>query len=270
MSDTAIGAASRPTHHTEQGAGFPLILIHGVGMDLSMWDAHAGPLADRYRVIRYDMLGHGRSPRPPGPYSLQQFVDQLRALMDDLGIPRAHILGFSMGGLVAQAFAQQYPERTASLILANAVAERSEREREAVLDRVRAVERSGHTATIDAAIERWFTRGYAVAHPETLEAVRRTLEANDPDGYLAAYRVFATADQEVSPRLEEIERPTLAITGEHDVGSTPEMARLMGARIPDAEVVVVPGMRHMLPVEAPDVFTAEILRFLAAHAREEA
>lgn len=264
----AIGAESVATYHVEQGAGFPLILIHGVGMDLTMWDQHAGILADRYRVIRYDMVGHGRSGRPPGPYTLQRFVDQLLELMDRLSLPRAHIVGFSMGGLVAQAFAAQHPERVAALVLANTVAGRSQEQRAAVLDRVATVEADGHRATIDGALARWFTPQLAAQNPELVESVRRTLQNNDPASYLAAYRVFATADQEATPLLPRIESPTLIITAEEDTGSTPEMAASMHAQIPRSELVIVPGLKHLLPLEAPERFLDPILRFLAAQSTE--
>lgn len=256
--------SSPVTYHEAAGAGAPLVLIHGVGLDLSMWDATAGVLSARYRVVRYDMLGHGRSLRPPGPYSLAMFAGQLRDLADALSLARLHIVGFSMGGMVAQAFAIAHPERVASLVVVSAVAARSYEQRRAVLGRAKLVEEGGMPAAIEAALQRWFTPDFARAHPQVVDHLRHVLESNDPAAYLAAYRVFATADEPLTAVLNRISCPALIITGEHDPGSTPAMAAFMGARIAGARTLIVPGVRHMLPIEAASIFTSAVLEFVAA------
>lgn len=254
--------AALTTHVEQTGSGEPLILIHGVGLDLTTWDRQVAALATRYLVVRYDMLGHGRSTRPPGPYTLEMFVEQLRGLLASLSIARAHIAGFSMGGLVAQGFAAAYPDRVASLALVSTVAGRSREQRQGVLGRLREVEQRGLTAAVEAARQRWFSPDFVRAHPETVNALSRRLGANDPAAYLAAYRLFATADEQLFDCLPAISCPTLIITGELDAGSTPQMAALMQARIPHARAEVLPGIRHLLPIEAADVFNATLLSFL--------
>lgn len=240
------------THFTESGNGAPVILIHGVGLDGTIWDQQAEVLSKNYRVICYDMIGHGQSACPPGPYTLAQFVKQLDDLFVDLNLQKAHVVGFSMGGLVAQGFAAQYPDKVATLTIISSVAKRNEEQRKGVLNRVKEVEEHGHRATIEAAIQRWFSPAYMSLHAEVIEHIRRRLETNHPDAYLAAYRVFATSDEELYDQLPHIVCPTQIITGELDRGSTPEMARLMAERIPQAEVIVFPKIRHMLPIEAAE------------------
>jgi proline-specific peptidase len=248
--------------YKETGEGFPLILIHGVGLDHAMWEFQVESLSLHYRVIAYDMIGHGESAKPFGTYTLSQFVDQLDKLMKHLEIPSAHIIGFSMGGLVAQAYAAHHPHKVASLIIVSSVAKRTEEQRNAVLSRVVEVEMMGHTSTIDAAIQRWFDARFINLYPQIVQRIRQTLENNDSSAYLAAYKVFATADQEIYALLHQIQCPALIITGELDKGSTPEMAKLMAECIPNSKVVIIPNVRHMLPVESAVFFNPEVLEFL--------
>ncbi|WP_257346745.1 alpha/beta fold hydrolase [Pseudalkalibacillus decolorationis] len=235
--------------YEEKGNGEPLILIHGVGLDHTMWEKYVEMLSTQFRVIVYDTLGHGGSEHPPGPYTLSQFVEQLTALMDYLHINKSHIVGFSMGGMVAQAFELTYTDRVSTLTIMNAVANRTEEQRNAVLARVEEVKKIGPIATIEPAIQRWFSHHFIVNHDEIINNIRTRLKTNNPPSYLAAYSLFATADKELWPKLHNILSPTLIITGEHDRGSNPEMAKQMNEKIRCSEVVIVPNMKHMLPVE---------------------
>lgn len=260
-----VGEANRLTYYTETGAGYPLVLIHGVGLDHTMWVRQVDELSQYYRVICYDMQGHGRSACPAGPYTLEQFADQLLFLLDSLNIGRAHILGFSMGGLVAEAFALKAPHKLATLIIANSVAKRTNEQRKGVLSRVEEVREKGHTATIDAALERWFTPAFREAEPHVIQAVRRRLEQNDPAAYLAAYTLFATADAELFDQLSGIACPTLCVTGENDVGSTPQMAKMISNQIKGSSVEILLGGKHMMPLERAAEFNRIILSFLKKH-----
>jgi len=133
MAGTALGdGMAAATHFRISGQGQPLVLVHGVGLDLSIWGEMASLLEPGYRVIRYDMLGHGRSLKPPGPYRLDDFVRQLAALADHLGLDRFDLAGFSMGGMVALAFAARYPQRLRRLALLHVVYDRSPAQRAAV------------------------------------------------------------------------------------------------------------------------------------------
>ncbi|MSP87982.1 MAG: alpha/beta fold hydrolase [Alphaproteobacteria bacterium] len=221
-------------------------------------------MARHWTVVRYDMLGHGGSTNPPGQRSLRDFVEQIIRLLDYLGFPRAAIVGFSMGGMIAQAVAVNHPDRVERLGILNAVYARTPEQRAAVLERLRQVEVSGPAANVDIALKRWFTPAFAAAHPATIEAVRRQVVTNDHLGYLNAYRVFATADADLIEPLRTIRCPTLVATGELDPNSTPDMAHRMAATIPGAHAVILPGLPHMVPIEGAAAVNNLLHEFMAS------
>jgi pimeloyl-ACP methyl ester carboxylesterase len=242
------------THYRRSGAGEPVVLIHGVGADLEMWEPVAARLARDHDVLRYDMQGHGGSAKPPGPYRLDDYVEQLRALADGLGLARFVLAGFSMGGLVAQAFALAAPARVERLVLLNTVFDRSPQERAAVEARVReVVNGGGHAAGIAAALERWFTPAFRARQPAVIEAIRRRMETNDLPSYAAAYGLFAVADRLLAPRVGDICVPTAVVTGAEDQRSTAAMATALVARLPQGRCLIIPEQRHMTPLEVPEL-----------------
>lgn len=246
-----------------EGHGRPLVLIHGVGMDLTMWQGLVAQLVGRFRVIRYDMIGHGCSPKPAGPYSLKDYVAQLTRVVNTLELGCFDLLGFSMGGLVAQAFAAAGDDRLNHLILLNTVYRRSEEERVSIARRVAEVETGGFPASVEVAIERWFTPDFRRGNPDIVEGVRRHMLGNNLAAYAAAYQVFATADAELVDAVAEIGTPTLVITGSDDQRSTVAMAEALAARLPRAQTSIIAGQRHLTPIECPDVLAARILEFVA-------
>ncbi len=235
------------TWFASEGEGEAVILIHGVGLDHNMWDQQVVGLRDRFQVVTYDMLGHGQSAHPPEERQLGDFVRQLHQLMMNLNLKRATIVGFSMGGLVAREFAARHPEMISKLVLMNTVFRRSPEQQAAVLARYQAAQSGALEEGIDAAIERWFLPEYADANPDVIGQVRDRLRRNDLHGYLKAYKVFATATD--PEETLAIDCPALVMTGELDTGSSPEMARALADAINGAEVEVLPGLRHMAPVE---------------------
>jgi (E)-2-((N-methylformamido)methylene)succinate hydrolase len=245
------------------GTGAPLVLIHGVGLDLEIWEPLVPPLQPRRRLIRYDMRGHGASAKPPGPYRLDDFVAQLERLTTALELDRFDLAGFSMGGMVAEAFTARFPERVRRLALLHTVHDRNAAERAAVAARLAQTEAGDLEGAIEAAIARWLNAPYRKSHPETVAAIERRMRNNDRAAYLASYRVFATADAEVFPLLDRIRCPTLVLTGEYDTGSTPLMAKLLTAHLSDATLAILPGLRHLALTEAPQVVAPVLDRFFA-------
>lgn len=252
------------THFRITGNGPPLILIHGAGLDLTMWAGYVAAFEADFTVIRYDMLGHGLSAKPPGRRRLGDFVAQLRRLHDYFGVGPAAVVGFSMGGLIARGYVASHPAMVERLVLVNTVFGRSPAQRAAIQSRATLVEREGPAATIDAALARWFSPGFLAGHPELEAALRERLAGNDRHGYLEAYRMYANADGELSGDLEAIACPTLVLTGANDAGSTPAMAEAMAARVQDGRCLVFPGQRHMGLVEDPEPAIAALREFLSA------
>ena len=232
-----------------------IVAIHGVGLDASMWSLVAVDLAPSYEFVTYDLLGHGA--RRDVIADLPAFVAQLS---DVIGDRRVALVGFSLGALIAQAFASEHGALVERLVLVNSVYRRSPDERAAVLARVRSVRDGGYGANVEEAMRRWFSAEFHTAHPDRVDAVRAVLDANDPVSYAAAYEVFATADAAVD--VSRLPMPVLAATGELDPRSTPAMALAIAEAAPFGEVVIWSGVRHMSPIEAPCVVAASISAFL--------
>lgn len=251
------------TSYLATGQGQPVVLIHGVGLNKEMWGGQVVGLATQYRVIAYDMLGHGDSPRPEPGTDLLGYADQLRELLDHLGLTQVTVIGFSMGGLVARAFALHYPQYLQGLVVLNSVFNRTPEQRAGVIARTAQAAQHGPDANAEAALSRWFSREYQAANPAQIAAIRQTLASNDPQGYLTTYELFATQDMYRSDDLGNIRVPTLIATGELDPGSTPEMAEQLAQRIPGARAAVLAEQRHMMPVESPRLVNQLLLDFLA-------
>jgi pimeloyl-ACP methyl ester carboxylesterase len=197
--------------------------------------------------------------KPAGPYNIGDFVADHVRLMSELGIARANIVGFSLGGLIAQATALRHPDMVEKLVILSAVAGRTESQRAAVLDRLRAVE-AGGPAFVAGGGSRWYTDGFRAKHPDIVRAHLERFVKNDPAAYAAAFRVLATTD--LIDELHRITAPTLIMTGALDVGSPPEMAEAMNKRITGSQLVVVEGVKHAIFEEAADIVATTIRDFL--------
>ncbi len=250
------------TAYTVEGDGPPVVLIHGMGLTRDMWDWQLPPLRERFTVIRYDLLGHGESVARPGRYEMDDFVGQLRELLDHLGVTRAAIAGFSLGGLIVRAFALAHPDRCTAIAILNSAHDRTDDERAAMRKRLAIAYEQGPAPTIDVALARWFTDGFAAANPGVLDRVRRWMEANDPKVYPEIYRVLAESDAGLATSISDIRCPALVLACEEDHGNSVDMARRMAALMPNAEIAVVPKLKHMALAEDPAAISAPLVSFL--------
>lgn len=218
-----------------------------------MWK-HTLPYLDGFDVVTPDLLGHGnRQPAEPGTSLADLGTDVARQLPGPV-----HLVGFSLGALVSQWMATNMPEMALSLTLVSSVANRSPQQRTAVEQRL-ALAETDHPLSVEQALDRWFPAEFRTRNPGIVAEVRKQLLSNDHDSYLSCYRVFINGDAEVADDLPLIRVPTLVITGEHDSGSTPEMAQWLSETIPTADPpIIVPGAHHLLPVEHPDEAAAAV------------
>jgi pimeloyl-ACP methyl ester carboxylesterase len=244
-----------------EGEGRDVVLVHGVGANKESWEDFVRHLGPGFRTLRFDLRGHGESAKTPGPYSLEMFVDDIAGLMDHVGFARPHLVGFSLGGLIAQAFGVMRGDRIDRLVILSAIAGRTEQEWANVHKRLATLETEGADAHFEAALERWFTPAFRAANPAVIEARRQEILKNDRKTYAAAYRVFALGD--LADKLHTIRNKTLVITGELDPGSNPRMSRLMHERIKGSDLIIMPVLRHSVLVEAPDVVAGHLRPFLA-------
>ncbi len=251
-------------HFKVWGNGPPLVLIHGVGSTLENWNPIAEILGAAFECICYDLRGHGRSPRPPTPYSLDMLVADLEALRRDLNLESMHIAGHSLGGMIGPAYALKYPDRVLSLGLLSTAAGRTAQEKAAVLRLVEQLEKSGAEPLIDTLIDRWFTPGFASARPDVVEARKKQVLANDSAVFASVFRIYATTEMEHF--LHHIEAPALVMTGENDTGCNPRINRFIGGRMPNSELRILPELRHSILLEAPEAVAANLSSFLSNHA----
>jgi pimeloyl-ACP methyl ester carboxylesterase len=224
-----------------------------------MWDAVRALLPADVDVVTPDLPGHGGRQAVSADVTLTDLADDVAAQLR----PGAHVVGFSLGALVAQHLARFRPELVSTVTSVSSVCRRTDGERAAVLERLRVAE-TDPAASTAASLARWFD-GTAV--PD--EQVRRTeavLRANDPASFVACYRIFATADAELAPELSRIDVPALAVTGADDLGSTPAMTQRLAEAIPGCRAVVIPDARHMLPIQRP----GELVDCLSAFLKESA
>jgi 3-oxoadipate enol-lactonase len=247
-----------------EGAGPAVVLIHGVGADGASWDDIAPALTPRFTVIRLDLRGHGRSGHIEGALALGDFAQDVVDVLDAAGVAQAHVVGFSLGGMIAQALALDHAARVDRLVLLSAVAGRTEQERARVRERLEILRTQGIGAITGAAQDRWFTAGFIERHPDLVRQRMEQLQGNHAPSYAAAYTVFSTSD--LGERLHDIRKATLVATGEHDVGSNTRMARFMQEQIPGAALQILPGLKHSVLVEAPETIGAMVLAFLGAPA----
>ena len=247
------------------GAGPTVILVHGVLVDHRMWTRQVDALSARCRVCCMDMLGHGAAPDPPGERVLDDFVGQVHEVVlecSDQGPPV--LAGYSMGGLVAQAYAVQHHASLSGLVLMSTVYDRSPEQSATVRERYEGNLSRGVDNAVDSGARRWFTDHDRKTHGREIAEILGWMRDGDFQAKCKAHRVFATSDPQLTGRLGAISCPTLVMTGENDTGSTPEMARKMAAAIPNAELRILAGQHHMMPVLDADRVNAMLLDFLSA------
>jgi 3-oxoadipate enol-lactonase len=248
--------------YERSGSGADLVLIHSLGAQLALWDDVVPTFAASYRVLRYDVRGHGRSGGTPGAITIDVMRDDLRALLERLGIGRTHLVGLSMGGMIAQAFAAAHPERVDGLVLADTAAEFDAPIRAAWRERAATARRAGMAPLVEPTVERWFPEGFRRTAPQTCERVRAYVRAMDPEGYAAAGEALARL--QLTERLGHIRARTLVAVGELDDAIPQRFSEQLAASIRGARFLRWPGVGHAPPLQIPAAFARDVLAFLGA------
>lgn len=246
---------------TGLGDGPVLMLANAIGSNLHMWDKALPSFEKSYRVLRYDMRGHGESSVPPPPYSIEQLGSDLLFLLDSLSIERSNVCGLSLGGLVAMWIGIHAPERLSKVVLANTAARIGTRE--SWEERIKTVHASGMEAVALASPARWFTRLYREQNSDEMDRARAMIAATDAAGYAGCCAVLR--DTDLTREINEIQAPCLVIAGAHDPSTPPTAGRAIQAALPDAKYVELDAS-HLSAWERAEDFAGAVLAFLG-HSR---
>jgi 3-oxoadipate enol-lactonase len=245
-------------YRTDGDAGAPpLLLSNSLGTSLEMWEPQIDALEARFHVIRYDSRGHGRSEVTRGPYSIETLAHDALGLLDALAIPRAHVCGLSMGGVVAMWLGINAPEHVDRLVLANTAAKIGTAEQWNA--RIDALQKGGMASIAPAVLARFFSPQLLDQPTPMMAQVRATLEATSKEGYAAS--CAAVRDADLRHALHRVRAPTLVIVGAPDLSPPPQDGRYIAGQIDGARCVELPAT-HLSNIQAAPAFTQALVQFL--------
>jgi len=224
----------------------PIVFIHGVGLNHKIWEPQINVFENTF--LAYDILGHGKTPLNKENLSFDDFSNQLINLIDELNIGRIHLVGFSIGSLIARNFASKYSDRLESLILLCSIFKRTEEQQQIVKDRFELAKKSKSLSK--QALKRWFTDEYLEKNPNTYNKISSILEQNSMENFLKIYELFVNHKDD--EQFEKIKTKTLIMTGEGDIGSTPEMSINLSKVINNSNVKIISKGKHLCSIECAD------------------
>ena len=235
----------------------PIVFIHGVGLTYEIWQPQLDFFKD-YSNLSYDILGHGKSSLTKQNISFDDFSEQLIDLIDELKIEKIHLVGFSIGSLIARNFATKYSNRLQSLILLGSIYKRSEQQQKIVNERFNQAKKELKLSR--QALKRWFTDKYLENNPNTYEKISSILSENNMANFLKVYELFVRHKNDEN--FEKIQTKTLVMTGEHDIGSTIEMSQQLNNIIKGSELKIIKDGKHLCGIECADEVNLAIKNFV--------
>ena len=231
-------------------------LIHSLAMDGEFWRPVVAELSPRTSVLTIDCRGHGSSGKPSGPYTVEQFADDLSDVMDEIGWPSAVVAGASMGGSVALAFALRHASRTSGLGLFDTTPWYGPQAPRQWEERAQRALSEGLASLVEFQKTRWFGESFRSQHPKTVDLAVETFLRTDPKAYAATCRMLGSFD--LRGGLQSLEIPVRIVVGEEDYATPVEMAKVLNEGIPRSKLRVLSGRRHLTPLEDPKAIAAEI------------
>ena len=235
----------------------PIVFVHGVGLTYEIWQPQLDFFKD-YSNLSYDILGHGKSSLTKQNISFDDFSDQLIELINELKIEKIHLVGFSIGSLIARNFATRYGDRLRSLVLLGSIYKRSEQQQKIVNERFNQAKKELKLSR--QALKRWFTDKYLENNPDTYEKISSILSKNNMANFLKVYELFVKHKNDED--FKKILAKTLVMTGEHDIGSTIEMSQQLNNVIMDSELKIIKEGKHLCGIECADEVNLSIKNFI--------
>lgn len=239
-----------------------VVLSHSLSCGMAMWEPQLEVLEPHFRVLRYDMRGHGKSEAPKGAYTLDQLAADVIGLLDVFGLDRVHFVGLSIGGMIGQCLALKYSDRLRSLSLCDTAPVIPEEAKPLFEERMTRARDGGMEALVQETLERWFTQPYLNQNPPEVDHIRKQILGTPVAGFIGCSHAILGLN--FVERLSEIKLPTLIIVGEDDPGTPVEASQAIHQRIGNSKLVVLPSAAHLSNIEQADAFNAALISFMLA------
>ena len=240
----------------------PIVFIHGVGLSKEIWEPQIN-FFKNYNTLVYDLLGHGKTPLKKSKVSFEDFTEQLIRLTKELNFNKIHLVGFSLGALIARHFASEHTDKLSSLIIHGSVYKRTEEQKKVVKNRFE-VAKTNKPASKKTAIRRWLSEEFLKKNPDIYKKIYSILEQNKPLDFLKCYEIFVNYVDDDN-LLKKINTNTLITTGENDVGSTPEMSRNLSKMIQRSKFIEIKKGKHLCSIECADDVNMTFKKFIDQH-----
>jgi 3-oxoadipate enol-lactonase len=237
-----------------------VVLSHSLGSSMLMWQPQFEVLASHFRILRYDMRGHGKSEAPEGAYTLDQLAADVIGLLDALGLDSMHFVGLSIGGMIGQCLALDYADRLRTISLCDTAAIIPEDALPLFEERIRRARDHGMATLVEETLARWFTQSYLKQDPPEVDSIRDQILATPLAGFVGCSKAILGLNY--LKRLSQIRLPTLIIVGEDDPGTPVAASEAIHQRIQNSRLVVLPSAAHLCNIEQADAFNSALLEFL--------
>ena len=237
----------------------PIIFIHGIGLTHEIWDLQIN-FFKNYNTIIYDLIGHGKTPLNKKNITMKDFSKQLLKLVDDLNINRFHLVGFSLGSIVARDFASLNSDRLSSLTIFGTVYKRSEDEKRQIINRYETMKLKKDISKTRA-VQRWFTEEFLKENPEMYKKIYSMLEKTNHETWLKIYKLFVHHEDN-DMNIKQIKANTLVMTGRDDIGSKPKMSENIRKLIQGSKFKIIEKGRHLCNIECEKDFNLTIRKFI--------
>jgi pimeloyl-ACP methyl ester carboxylesterase len=235
----------------------PIVFIHGVGLNYEIWQPQLD-FFNNYSTLAYDILGHGKSSLKKQNISFDDFSDQLIKLIDELNFQKIHLVGFSIGSLIARNFATKFNDRLQSLVLLGSIYKRTEQQQKIVNERFNQAKKELKLSKL--ALKRWFTDKYLENNPDTYDKISFILSSNNMANFIKVYELFVNHKNDED--FEKITVNTLITTGENDIGSTIEMSQELNKIIKNSQLKIIKNGKHLCGIECADDVNLTIKNFI--------